>query len=229
VKTKVSISKRNLILFGLPIFGLMLGLIGNFALVAPQKSKAQQLDAQVQAAQAQLAASRQPAKTQKPAKAPKPVKAPTPQSVQAADLFRLTKAMPDSNDMPGVLINLSILAASSSVDLQSVTPSAIVALSQGYGALPLAVVIQGKFEHVADFLRRLRQQAVIGKKGKLVVNGRLFLANEVAMTSTDGVTVSATLNLDAFVYGAGLPAPAPAVGPTGAAGTTSTTTTPSTG
>ena len=56
-------------------------------------------------------------------------------------------------------------------------------------------------------------------------NGRLFVTNEVSLTSTDGRTVSATLNLDAFVYGAGLPAVAPSVGPTGAAGTTTTAST----
>ena len=160
MKTKISISKRNLLLFGLPVLGLVLGLLGNFALVAPQKSQAQRLDAQLQTAQAQLVASQQ-----KPAVTPTPTKAPKPQSVQAADIFRLTKAMPDSNDMPGILLHLSQLARASAVTLTSVTPTARVPLTQGYGALPLSVVITGKFDQVAGFLQHLRQQAAIGKNG----------------------------------------------------------------
>ena len=214
MKTNISISKRNLLLFGLPVLGLVLGLLGNFALVGPQKSQAQRLDSQLQTAQVQLVASHQ-----KPARTPRPSKKPKPQSVQAADIFRLTKAMPDSNDMPGILLHLSQLARASAITLTSVTPTARVPLTQGYAALPLSVVITGKFDHVAGFLQRLRQQAAIGKHGRLRVDGRLFVANQVQMTSSDGRTVSATLSLDAFVYGAGAPAPA-AVGPTGAAGTT---------
>ena len=98
------------------------------------------------------------------------------------------------------------------------TPTPRVALAQGYGALPLSVVVTGKFDRVARFLQRLRQQAAVDKHGRPRVDGRLLVANEISMTSSDGRTVSATLKLDAFVYGAGIAAPA--VGPTGAAGAT---------
>jgi hypothetical protein len=210
---KVSLSRRNLLLYGLPVFGLLLGLTGHFALVAPQKAKAQQLQSQLASVQAQVdAASHKPANR---------VKHPKPKSVDASDLFQLTKAMPDSNDMPGILLDLSKLAAASNVSIASVTPSAIVPLS-GYGALPLSVVLTGKFDQVAGFLRRLRGQVAVRKNGRPDAAGRLFVTNEVQMTSTDGSSVSATLNLDAFVYGAGTPAPA--VGATGASGATTTTT-----
>jgi hypothetical protein len=214
MKTKISISKRNLILFGVPILGLLLGLLGNFALVAPQKSKAQQLDSQLQAAQAQLVASHKKVVT-------KPRKVAKRQSVQAADIFRLSKAMPDSNDMPGILVDLSRLAQASSITVQSVTPAAQVPLATGYAALPLSVVVSGKFDEVASFLKRLREQAALGKNDHPLVQGRLFVTNGVDLTSSDGRTVSATLSLDAFVYGAGIPV-VPAVGATGASGTTTT-------
>ena len=213
MKKNVSISKRNLLLFGLPILGLMLGLLGNFALVSPQKSKAQQLDTQIQAAQSQILLAKHPVKTKTPAAATKP------HSVQAADIFKLSKAMPDSNDMPGILLHLSQLAKATSVSLQSVTPSARVPLTQGYGALPLSVILTGKFDRVAAFLNSLRRQAAINKHGRPRVDGRLLVANGISMTSSDGRTVSATLKLDAFVYGAGATPPV-AVGPTGAAGST---------
>jgi Tfp pilus assembly protein PilO len=216
VKKQISISKRNLLLFGLPILGLLVGLLGNFAFVAPQKSQARQLDGQLQAAQSQLLVSQRAAAAPKPVK---PVKAPKAQSVQAADIFRLSKAMPDSNDMPGILLELSQLAKASAVTLQSVSPAARVPLYGGYAALPVVVVITGKFDHVSGFLQGLRKQAAIATNGRPRVTGRLLVANQVAMTSSDGKTVSATLNLDAFVYGAGLPpVVAVPVGPTGAAG-----------
>jgi hypothetical protein len=217
VKKKVSLSRRNLLLFGLPVLGLMLGLLGNFALVAPQKSKAQQLQSQLATVQAQVDAARH-----KPAA---PAKAPKPKSVDASDLFQLTKAMPDSNDMAGILLDLSKLAAASNVAITSVTPTLIVPLS-GYGALPLSVVLTGRYDQVAGFLQRLRGQVTVGKNGRPDAAGRLLVTNQVAMTSTDGRTVSATLNMDAFVYGAGAPPPAVT---TGASGTTTTTTTASGG
>jgi Pilus assembly protein, PilO len=205
MKTKISLSRRTLLIFGLPIAGLMLGLLGNFALVAPQKTKAGTLDSQIVLAQAQLVTAQQhPVKA-----APKPVPTPKTQSVQAADIFRLTKAMPDTTDMPGLLLTLSKIASASNVKLTSVTPAAVVPLAGGYGALPLIVVLSGKFAQVSGFLQLLRQQATLSKTGRLNAEGRLFVANEIQMTSSDGLTVAATLNLDAFIYGAGTPAVAP--------------------
>ena len=64
-------------------------------------------------------------------------------------------------------------------------------------------MVTGKFSAITAFTRRLRD-AVQTPGGRLVVNGRLFDVNQVAMTSPDGRTVSATLNLDAFDY---VPAP----------------------
>lgn len=205
---KTPLSKEKLLLFGLPVAGLLLGLLGYVALVAPQKSRAHSLDVQLTVAQIALVAAHQ-----EPSK---------PAPVRASDIFRLTKAMPDSNDMPGILRHLSRLARASAVSLDTVRPSPQIPLTQGYAALPVAVSVSGKFAAVSKFLELLRRQAAV-TKGRLLVDGRLFVANQIALTSTDGTSVSATLNLDAFVYG-GAPPSAPA-GPPGAAGTTTTGTT----
>src|SRR5204863_9677921 len=127
-----------------------IGLIGYLALVSPQKSKSHQATEQIQALQAQLLALHQ--------KPPKPI------SPQAVDLFRLVKAMPDSNDMPGILRDLSRLARSSKVRIQTVTPADQVPLTLGYGALPLTVSLEGKFGDVSRFLARLRTQVRVGEK-----------------------------------------------------------------
>jgi Tfp pilus assembly protein PilO len=195
---KSSLSKQQLLLFGLPVAGLLVGLLGYVALVAPQKSQAKSLASEIATAQVQLATAQH-----------KSAKAPKPPSAQAADLFRLTKAMPDSDDMPGILRQLSRIARTSSVKLESVKPSQHVPVALGYGALPVLVTVSGKFADVSTFLQQLRQQVSIGTAQRLHVDGRLFLANQVQLTTTDGGSVSAILNLDAFVYGVAPPTPPP--------------------
>jgi Tfp pilus assembly protein PilO len=191
---ELKLDKKLALTIGLPIFGLLIGLIGYLALVSPQKGKSHQAAEQIQALQAQLLAMHQ--------KPPKPI------SPQAVELFRLVKAMPDTNDMPGILRDLSRLAHSSRVTIQTVQPAAQLPLPFGYGALPLTVALEGKFANVSTFLARMRGQVRIGEK-TLRVTGRLLVPNEIQLTSSkNGATVIATLNLDAFVYGV-VPPPAP--------------------
>jgi hypothetical protein len=206
---KSSLSKEKVALIAVPALGLILGLLGYLVLVSPQKSKAAHLATQLDAARTQVVT----------AKArPKPV---VP-SAHAADIFRLTKAMPDSSDFSGVLLELARVARESSVSLQSVKPSPAVPMTQGYGALPLDVTVDGTFGHVSGFLQRLRQAVSIDRRGRLHVTGRLIVADQVGLTSSDGRTVQATLSMNAFVYGL-TPPPAPTT--TDATDTTQTTTT----
>jgi hypothetical protein len=204
-KIKLKLGLRTGLLIGFPAFGVLLGLIGYFLLVSPQKAKTDRAAVQVQSLEAQLLALHQ--------------KPPKQASPQAVDLFRLVKAMPDTNDMPGILRDLSRLARSSKVTIQTVTPAAQIALPTGYGALPLTVALEGKFGDVSSFLAKLRGQVRLGKT-TLQVTGRLLVPNQVQLTSKDGKKVTATLSLDAFVYGVAPPPP-----PTD---TTETTTTGST-
>ena len=203
-------SSKTLTIIGLGAAGALILIAGLALVVLPQRSHAHRLDVATAAAQEQLVAARAAAAHPAPA-----VK------VHASDLFRLSEAMPDSDRMPGIVDTLSSLAAASSVSLVSIRPSTPVSLT-GYKALPLVAIVTGKFGAVTAFTRRLRD-AVQTPGGRLAVNGRLFDVNQIVMTSADGRTVSATLNLDAFDY---VPAPVvPANGPgssttTGAAGAT---------
>jgi hypothetical protein len=212
VKHLAGVTKEKLILFGLPAFGLLLGLLGYVALVLPQKSKASHLSAEVDAARAGQVV---PAKPKTESKPP---------SVHAADIFRLTKAMPDSADVPGVLLELARVAGESSVAVQSVKPSSPVALPAGYGVIPLDVTVQGTFPHVSAFLQRLRGEVSVDARGTPHVSGRLLVADQVGLASGDGRTVTATLSFNAFVYGMTPPAPAPTT-----TDTTDTTTTAASG
>jgi len=202
VNVELKLDSRKALLFGLPMLGLLLGLVGYFVLVSPQKAKSHTASARLASLEAQLLAERQ--------------KPPAHASAQAVDLFRLVKAMPDTNDVPGILRNLDLVAHASHVSIQTVTPAGQLALPFGYGALPLTISLEGKFSDVSSFLSKLREQVRLGKQS-LYVTGRLLVPNQVQMTSKDGTSVTATLSLDAFVYGV---APPPA--PTTTDGTTTT-------
>lgn len=189
---ELKLTKQVIVLIGLPLFGVVIGLFGYFALVSPQKSKGHRAAVQLQTLEAQLLALHQ--------------KPPKHASAQAVDLFRLVKAMPDTGDMPSILRDLSRIARASNVSIQTVTPGTTIPLTLGYGALPLTVSLEGKFGDLSSFLAKLRSQVAVGKK-TLSVTGRLLVPNQIQMTSKDGGGVTATLSLDAFVYGVTPPAP----------------------
>jgi len=209
---KKPIPKDKLILIGLPVFGLLIGLFGYLALVSPQKSKANNLAAQVDTARAALVAA-------KSKRAPKPKAVP----VRATDILRLTKAMPDTPDLPGIVLNLTRTAEQSSVSVTGIRPAPPIPLTDGYGVVPVVVMASGTFPALSNFLHRLRRQAWIDKHGGVHVDGRLLVGDQVAFSTGTGGLLSATLNLNAFVYGLAAAPPAPTT--TTANGTTTTPTT----
>ena len=215
---KTQLSRPQLIAVGIATFGLVLGFGSYMVLVAPQKSKAVALEGAVQAAQSSLFVAQH--------NRHHPVPKPKPPAVEAADIFRLTEAMPDSEDVPGILLSLMRLAQASSVQLQSVQPAATGTVTPlGYTAYPVTVTVQGKFMQVAGFLQRLRDAAIVSR-GRLKVTSRLYVPSQISLNSPDGVSVSASVSLNAFSYGTAPPPPAPtSTSATSTTGTTTTTTT----
>jgi Pilus assembly protein, PilO. len=208
---KMQLTRQQMLAVGLAVFGLVLGLGSYLILVAPQKSKAVALSGAVTAAQSSLYVL-QHNPHQK-------VQKPKPPDVEAADLFRLTKAIPDSPDVPGILLSVMRLAQASSLELISVQPTAGTATTQsptGYTAVPISVSLHGKFANVAGFLQRLRDSVVV-THDHLKVTNRLFAPSLISLSTSDGQTVDASITMSAFVYGT---PPPPVVAPT------TTTTTP---
>jgi Pilus assembly protein, PilO len=203
-------SKEQLFVVGLTVGGFLLGLLGYVALVAPQKAEAKKLDAQLQEAHAQLVAAK---------RVPKVKGA----SVGAADLFRLNKAMPGSDDMAGILIQLSQLTKASDVKLVGLRPSPDVALVEGYSVLPIQLNVTGRYANITNFLHRLRSLVTV-RHGRLDAKGRLFIANNLDISAADGRSVAATVTMNAFVYGGAAALSATAGPPSGAAAATPTTT-----
>jgi Tfp pilus assembly protein PilO len=198
---------------GFVALGVVVGLAGLLLAVLPQQAKASKLDKEILAAQVRFA-SLHASGTRGPA-------------IRAADLFQLARAMPDQQDVPGVLLDLARAAQASSVKLVSILPAATVAQADGSQAVPMKVVVDGNWSGITSFLRRLRLDVRATQRGHISVVGRLFVIDSVQISAGSSTSeVEATMNVNAFVYGEA-PPPAPAgTDTTGTSTTTTTSTTP---
>ena len=199
------------------VLGFVVAAAGGwFLLVSPQRSKAADLDHQIADTQSAIDAAQ--ALTLEAKKGAK---------IRVADLYRLTKAMPDQVDMPGILLELNQVAADSGITFEQITPSTTATPISGYLAVPITVEFQGNFYDLSDFLYRLRNLVDV-RQGSLDATGRLFAIDEVDFAEAPPPPgfpqIRAHLVIDAFVYGTGTaPTVAPATGATGATGTTGAT------
>ncbi len=195
---------------------------GYFMLIRPQHAEAADLDRQISDTNSAIDAARTLT-----------LEAKKGAQIRVADLYRLTKAMPDQVDMAGVLLELNQVAEDSGITFEQITPSATATPVSGYLAIPITVEFQGNFYDLSDFLYRLRNLVDV-RHGTLDATGRLFAIDEVDFAEAPPPPgfpqIRAHLVIDAFVYGTGTaPTVAPPSGTTGATGATGTTgTTPPT-
>lgn len=169
---------------------LIYGLAAWFLFVSPKRAevataRADVADAELRLAEAQAAANR-----------------PGDSGVPVSDVFRLAKAMPDSNDQPGLILELSRLARGSGVTLQSITPQAAVGGAGGTTMIPVAVTIGGSYSEISKFLRRTRTLVSV-RDGELRTTGRLLTVQTLGLVEsvTEGFPMlDATMTLNAYVY-----------------------------
>lgn len=177
-------------------------------LVAPKRSEASSLVEQIAAAEIRLAEAQ--AAAHRPSEAGVPV----------SDVFRLAKAMPASDDQPGLVLELSRLAKASGVTLRSITPQAPVTGAGGATTIPVAVTVGGSYFEIARFLQRIGALVTV-REGRLHATGRLLTVQNIELveSATDGFpTLDATITLNSYVYdGPIVPAgePASELSPTG--------------
>ena len=186
-------------LIGIIVGGvLVFGLAGWFLLVRPQGAKVKDLKAQAADVQSKIDAYHQQVAAVRAA--PK---------IEVADVYRLAKAMPDRVDMPDLLLELSQLARDTGIRFDSISPTAIAPIGS-YTVLPVSVTFQGNFYNLADFLYRLRSLVSV-HAGRLDATGRLFSVDTLTFNESTlkFPQIQATLVIDAFVYGTGVPATAP--------------------
>jgi hypothetical protein len=196
---------------------LLVAMAGFFLIVSPQRSKAADLKKQIADTQKRIDDAHALV-----------AKAKNAQKVKIADVFRLTKAMPDNPDEAGVLLDLNNISKATGIEFSSIAvdPSATL---PSYQVIPLRLEFVGNFYALSDFLFRLRNLVDV-RRGALDARGRLFAVDQLALD--EGIykfpRIRAQIKVDAFVYGSGVPGTsAPAqTGSTTPATTTPTTTTP---
>ena len=189
---------------------------GWFTLIRPQHAKAADIDHQIADTNSAIDAAR--ALT---------LEAKKGAQIRVADLYRLTKAMPDQVDMAGILLELNQVAEDSGITFDLINPSSTATPISGYLAIPITVEFTGNFYDLSDFLYRIRNLVDV-RHGTLDATGRLFAMDEVDFAEAPPPQgfpqIRAHLVIDAFVYGTGTaPTVAPPAGTTGATGATGVT------
>lgn len=195
---------------------ILLLILGWVLLVSPQRSTAASIAKATKATEAQIVEA-QAAVNARPARPPKQPE------IKTAGLYELAKAMPSTMDMPDVLLELDQVARAAGVTVMSITPStALPNTGQAYSTIPIQLSFTGNFYSLTDLLYRLNSLVTV-RDGALDASGRLFSVESVSLGANgNGAGLSATVAVDAYVYG--LVAPT-ATTPTPDASTTSTDTT----
>lgn len=184
---------------------LVVSAAGYFLVISPQRSKASELAREIDAVDAQI----QQLRLER-------VQVAHAEPIRVADLFRVSKAMPNTDDMPGVLLELNRIARDTGIRFESITPHD-AADAGGYQRRPIDLVFDGNFYELSDFLYRLRSLVRV-RGGHLEATGRLFTVNTLNFVESERAFphIKATLNVNAYVYGTGAPAttttPSPAGG-----------------
>src|SRR5262245_33146284 len=100
---------------------------------------------------------------------------------RTAERLRLSKALPENTETPGVVVQLQRLADRSNVELTSIKTNTY----SDYGSIrgtEFEVKVTGRFFDVDDFLYRLHRQVAVDEKDRPIVGGRLFATPSVDLT-----------------------------------------------
>jgi Tfp pilus assembly protein PilO len=205
------------VIAGIVVGLLVYALAGYFLLISPQRSKAADLKKETAATEQQIEQYRMQSAQ---AKATPPIR--------VAELFRLTKAMPDTVDMPGVLLELSRVARDSGIEFDSISPQSPAAAS-GYSSIPITLEFDGNYYELADFLFRLRTMVRV-HDGRLDAQGRLFVVDTISYSESvhSFPRIKASVEMHAFTYGDATTTTAPAAAPAGTPATPASTDTTAT-
>jgi Tfp pilus assembly protein PilO len=210
VKKKLKALDMRIQVGGAVLAVLIVGYAGYSFVVSPQHAKAAALQLQIDSQQSQIYTRRAELK-----------KGLHPPTIETADLFRLARAMPEREDMPGIILTLSQVARAAGISFDLIEPVV------GNATIPtgsfqvdrIHLVFNGDFYGLSDFLYRIRSLVAV-RDGALEASGRLFNVDTLTFNvqGTKFPQISAELFVDAYVYAPVAAAPA----------TTPTTTTPAT-
>jgi Tfp pilus assembly protein PilO len=212
VKKKLAALDMKIQLGGIALLLLLVGFGGYTFVVSPQHAQAAKLQIQADDQLTQIAKKRAALRAGL-----------NPPTIQVADLFRLARAMPDREDMPGIILTLSQVARSAGVSFDLIepvdNPNALLEAGGSYTTRRIHLLFNGDFYGLSDFLYRLRSLVVV-RNGTLDATGRLFNVEQVTFNvqGDSFPKISAEIYVNAYMYGS---APVPAA-PTTPTDTTTT-------
>jgi Tfp pilus assembly protein PilO len=219
VKKKLAALDLKFQLIGIAVLLLVVGFAGYTLIVSPQGAQAAKLQQQADEQQLQI--------YKKKAELRKGLHPPT---IQVADLFRLARAMPDREDMPGIILTLSQVARAAGVSFDLIEPAVNanpLAATGSYSTLRIHLFFNGDFYGLSDFLYRLRSLVGV-RNGTLDATGRLFNVDQVTF-NVQGNTfpkISSEIYVNAYVYSSATSASTSSSTPTTTTSTTTTTADP---
>jgi hypothetical protein len=197
---------------------LVLLILGWFLLVGPQRSTAASIKRAAAATEAQAVQAKAELSSGTAV-----VTQPKQPEIKTAYLYKLSKAMPMSTDMPNLLLELNQVVQQSGVQLTSISPSA----PDANGTTGITLSVSGDFYSLTDLLYRLRSLVSV-HNGALDVSGRLFAVQSVGLTPIGtGRDLQASIQLSAFTFGTTAAAPAIPITTTDTTTDTTSTTTSS--
>jgi Tfp pilus assembly protein PilO len=190
-----------------PVIGLAVVIVAAVAymvVIRPKRAEAGRLDEQIAEMQMKVTSARLASRPQQAAS-----------TIKVADVFEVSKAMPDTDDMPGIILDLNSVAEATGINFVSIQPSAPTPKT-GYSAIGISLTFEGNYFDLTDFLFRLRNLVTV-RDGRLSSSGRLFTLDSLSMKEGKNgfPTINAGLTVSAYVYGASdatapVPSPAPA-------------------
>ena len=179
-----------------------------FLLFSPTQTKLSDLDQQVQSAQSALNVAKQEVVKLES------YKKTAPQS--RAEIVRLGKMLPESEGIPGLIIELTKTAEASGVTVTSITRGT-VAPGTPFGIQAVSIQVGGRYFDVEDFLYRL-EEYVAFRNASFRVTGRLLQVTNLSMTastttgSSGSPELTVTIGLNAYLWGGAAQASAAAGG-----------------
>jgi Tfp pilus assembly protein PilO len=183
-----------------PVIGIAILLVAAIAfmvVIRPKRAESGRLDEQIAEMQMKVSAAQLASRPQQQAT-----------TIKVADVFEVSKAMPDTDDMPGIILDLNSVAEATGIKFLSIQPSAPTPKT-GYSAIGITLTFEGNYFDLTDFLFRLRNLVTV-RDGRLSSAGRLFTLDTMSMKEgKDGFpSINAGLTVSAYVYGAADPAAA---------------------
>jgi len=175
---------------------LIVAVAGYMALIRPKQAEAQRLEEETAALQVEVDQERA---RQKQFAAE--IGSTEEIKVRVADLVRLAKAMPEENDVAGILVELDAISAGAGVEFLSISPQEPLD-SGGFVRQPIQLTFSGSYFDLSELLYELRNLVRV-REGNLQASGRLFTLDQFDIhEASDGFpSIEALLTVSAYRYG----------------------------